>query len=303
MQRTQCRNLISLYHSPKEVGLGWRNQEPDFSRGSDPSSQRSMLGFVWQCRIELQDSHCMCSGASPKLMFRSRLVSIHHAYLAWRVGPCGYHHISIWDILSLYYWTNLWLESLISVTRDPRCGQAKQLAQSQEKGIKAQPLSSMRLASSQGDPFSSDWVSELLSKCFLHELSKTLQMGFFTLWLMIAWHMAWKIKSSLPAVHIYKILFISTRPENKQDIFHPWKAVSVCMCKLVTTTKSMTDDPNEHHLSEIQIVITFCFRKRKYLFHFTLQTSGFILAKFLCSWKKTQQPTIHKSPFCFLFMD
>lgn len=133
--------------------------------------------------------------------------------------------------------------------------------------IKAQPLSPRWLATSQGDPFSSDWkISELLSKCCQHELSKTQQMGFFTLWLMKAWHMAWKIKSSLPGVHIYKIMFISTGLANKQDIFHPWKAVSVCMCKLATTTKSMTDDPNEHYPSEIQIVVTFCFRKESLFF-------------------------------------
>lgn len=132
--------------------------------------------------------------------------------------------------------------------------------------IKAQPLSPTWLASSQGDPCSSDWkISELLSKCFQHELSKTQQTGFFTLWLMKAWHTAWKIKSSLPAVHIYKIMFISTGLVNKQDIFHPWKAVSVCMCKLATT-KSMTDDPNEHHPSEIQIVVTFGFRKESLFF-------------------------------------
>lgn len=38
---------------------------------------------------------------------------------------------------------------------------------------------------------------------------------------------------------------------NKQDIFHPWKAFFVCMCKLIKTEKIMTDDPNEHHPSEI----------------------------------------------------
>lgn len=48
---------------------------------------------------------------------------------------------------------------------------------------------------------------------------------------------------------IYKMMFISTRFVNKQDIFHPWKAVS--MCKLATITKNVTDDPNEHHPKEI----------------------------------------------------
>lgn len=50
---------------------------------------------------------------------------------------------------------------------------------------------------------------------------------------------------------IYKIMFISTGLVNKQDIFHPWKAVSMSMYKLATTTKSVTDDPNEHHPNEI----------------------------------------------------
>lgn len=166
--------------------------------------------------------------------------------------------------------------------------------------IKAQPLSPMWLASSQGDPFSNDWkITELLSKCFQHELSKTQQMGFFTLWLMKAWHMAWQIKSSLPAVHIYKITFISAGLVNKQDIFHPWKALSVCMCKLATTTKkydwwsqwtSSQWDSNSHN---------FLLLKRKSLFYFTLQTSGFIVAIFLCSWQKY----IHNLSFCFMFIE
>lgn len=50
---------------------------------------------------------------------------------------------------------------------------------------------------------------------------------------------------------IYVIMFISTGFVNKQDIFHPWKAVSMCMCKLATTTKSVTDDPTEHHPNDI----------------------------------------------------
>lgn len=68
------------------------------------------------------------------------------------------------------------------------------------------------------------------------------------------------------STYIYKIMFISTGIVNKQDIFHPWKAVSVCVCKLATTTKSMSDDPNEHQPSEIPIVITFCFRKESLFF-------------------------------------
>lgn len=87
--------------------------------------------MVWS---EIKDSCCSCSGTCPKLTFRPWFASIYQADLAWRVWPCGYHHTSIWDILSLYYWINLWLESLILVIWDPTCRQMKQFTRSQEKG-------------------------------------------------------------------------------------------------------------------------------------------------------------------------
>lgn len=39
-------DLSSLYQPPNEVGLGFREQDLDFSSGRDPSVQKSVLGFL-----------------------------------------------------------------------------------------------------------------------------------------------------------------------------------------------------------------------------------------------------------------
>lgn len=144
-------------------------------------------------------------------MFRPRLASIYQTYLAWRVWPCGYHHISIWDIKFML------LNKFMTWKPDPCCWGFKMwtdeaICSESKRGwvtklrTKTEPLSPMLLGQcpERSLLLSRDWkISELPSKCFQWELSKTQQMGFFTLWLMKAWHMARRIKFLLPAVQIY----------------------------------------------------------------------------------------------------
>lgn len=119
---------------PEWGRLGMHRPGPGLKQGELQAPRKVCLVWV-MVSSEIKRSPCLYSGACPELTCRPRLASVYQdVRQAWRAWPHGYRYISIWVILSLYYWTNLWLESLTLVIGDPRCGQMKQFARSKAKG-------------------------------------------------------------------------------------------------------------------------------------------------------------------------
>lgn len=143
--------------APKWGRLGIQGAGPGLQQWQRSKCAEKCAWFFVTVWSEIKESRCLDSGASPKLMFRPRLGSIYQTYLAWRVWPCGYHHISIWDIKFMllnkfmtwkpdpcHWGFKMWTDEAI-------CSESKRGWVTKLR-TKAEPLSPKFLASAQGIP-------------------------------------------------------------------------------------------------------------------------------------------------------